>query len=148
MDLLNTTEPFGTAVLFDLTDAAPVGFRLTVAAEPGGRDVRVRLHGELDTASAPDVAAGLAPLTVRVGGPGPHVRGTAFLDLADLGFLDTAGLTALRRGRAALRASGWQVRLTRPQPAVRRLLEHAVRSGWFPGGTVLPTPRHPGRGLG
>lgn len=96
--------------------------------------VRVALGGELDLASAPQLADGLAALTAPPPGgiltrPG---RATVLLDLTALGFLDTSGLAALVDACDALSARGWRVCLSGPRPGVRRLLDIAVTAGWLP----------------
>lgn len=52
--------------------------------------------------------------------------GVVELDLADLEFLDSAGLDALADTEAALRSRGWTVRLSEARPLVTWLLDQAV----------------------
>lgn len=63
--------------------------RLSIADEPGG-GVCVRLSGELDIASLPDVETELTQLLTREPQP-------LLLDLADLHFLDSSGIALLIR---------------------------------------------------
>ncbi len=103
--------------------------------------VRVALHGELDLASAPELATGIALLTrpPAGGSVAPLGQGTVLLDISALTFLDSAGLAALTDAYDMLSAAGWRVRLSPPPPAVRRLLDHAVTAGWFPIGLSVPS---------
>lgn len=72
------------------------------------------LHGELDAATAAVVDE--LPITIRPGQP-------VVLDLADLSFCDSTGLTALiMLGRRVTEGSG-ELMLRDPQPAIRRLLD-------------------------
>jgi anti-sigma B factor antagonist len=83
--------------------------QLSVTAEDG---LVVRLGGELDIASLPDVQQQLDGLLDREPQP---VR----LDLADLEFMDSSGVAVLLRI-----ANRFQpVRMRQPRPAVRRVVE-------------------------
>ena len=85
--------------------------RLAVDHRPDGGLV-IELGGELDIASLPDVTPRLDELLRR--GPGP-----ACLDLAELGFLDSSGVTMLVR-----LANHFQpMRTVRAGEPVRRVLE-------------------------
>jgi len=116
-------------------------------------DVRVPLRGELDLATGPALIAGLALLADPVYGasPGkfagtpaktavdsapdglrPSRRGTVQLEMSEVTFLDSSGLTALDDARTTLIAAGWRVCLTRPRPAVLKVLNFAINAGWFP----------------
>ena len=64
--------------------------RLTVTADPARGPLLVRLGGELDIASLPDVAPQLDELLAREPQP-------VHLDLAGLQFLDSSGVTVLIR---------------------------------------------------
>ena len=91
-------------------------FRRTVA-DVG--DVRVvTLRGELDMQSA----EGLADWLVEI--PGPSV----VVDLSELTFMDTSGITVMVRVRQRL---GDSFVLTRPQPNVRRIFEITGLGGWL-----------------
>lgn len=75
------------------------------------------LHGELDACSVACLRTRLTPVAVT----GRDI----VIDLAGLGFMDTAGLIALvDLQRKATRAGG-SLRLTKPPRPIRRLLELA-----------------------
>ena len=93
-------------------------------------DLRIRLTGELDLWSAPALSRAVDELRPAAGGPTGRGR-RVVIDLHELTFLDTAGLTALEKGRGTLAAAGWLVTVGRAQPHVRRLLRFAERSGWL-----------------
>ena len=57
---------------------------------------------------------------------------TVEIDLSGLGFLDSAGLTALVAGETALSAVCGQVRMVGARPTVQRLVTFASAAGWFP----------------
>jgi anti-sigma B factor antagonist len=85
--------------------------RLSVDERPDGRLV-IELGGELDIASLPDVTPRLDELLRSAPGP-------ACLDLAELGFLDSSGVTMLVR-----LANHFQpLRTLRVSQPVRRVLE-------------------------
>ena len=75
----------------------------------------VRLRGELRMACTDlvDAAAALVPEYAAV----------VTVDLSDLTVIDGTGADALAAFHAAQLASGRKVRLTRPQPCVRRVLD-------------------------
>ncbi len=82
----------------------------------------VALHGELDIVSAYDFALAL----VDVAGS------TVVVDLSDLTFIDSTGISALVMARNRIRADGLgQLVLTRPGEVVRRTLEIVGLSRWF-----------------
>jgi anti-anti-sigma factor len=78
-------------------------------------DTTIRLHGELDMASTDvvDAAADLVPGNADV----------VTVDLTDLQFVDGSGAEALAAFHAAQVVRGRKVRLIRPRPCVRRVLE-------------------------
>jgi anti-sigma B factor antagonist len=73
----------------------------------------VSLHGELDIASAPDLKSELGSLTAPI----------VTVDLADLKFMDSAGITALVGARNATVARGGSFRLQGAEGSVRRVIE-------------------------
>jgi anti-anti-sigma factor len=78
-------------------------------------DVTVILAGELDCASAPALTARFAELLAKR----PQ---RLVLDLADVTFMDCAGITPIARARRAL-APARPVILRSPAPLVRQLLK-------------------------
>lgn len=78
----------------------------------------VQLFGELDLASAPELQACLGEV---VAGTDPEV--VLYVDLAELSFCDSTGISALVRAANAIRRNGRRLVLRRPRPGVRRVLE-------------------------
>jgi anti-anti-sigma factor len=87
---------------------------LSEDAGPEGERV-IRLRGELDIESAPD----LERVLLRSRPAGERV----VLDLADLKFMDSTGLRVLLRARAAAEAERWQIGLRNVPPTIRRLFD-------------------------
>ena len=82
----------------------------------------VRLHGELDVASAD----GLANSLVEIAGS------TLVVDLSDLTFMDSSGIGALVRARNRIRTGGrGELMLTRPGAIVRTALEIVGLDAWI-----------------
>jgi stage II sporulation protein AA (anti-sigma F factor antagonist) len=89
-------------------------FSLAEDAGSGGERI-IRLHGELDIESAPDLERVLLrsrPACQRV-----------VLDLADLKFMDSTGLRVLLRARAAAEEGRWEIGLRNVPPTIRRLFD-------------------------
>ena len=88
----------------------------TLAEDAGGGGERViRLRGELDIDSAPD----LERVLLR---PRPaHQR--VLLDLGELKFMDSTGLRVLLRARAAADEGGWDIFLCNVHPTIERLFD-------------------------
>jgi anti-sigma B factor antagonist len=82
----------------------------------------VTLRGELDMASAPDLADAL----VEIAGS------TVVVDLADLAFMDSTGISALvvARNRIVDEGQG-QLVVTRPGGIVRKALDIVGLSAWI-----------------
>ncbi len=101
--------------------------------DPHGCTLQVCVAGELDlvTAQALTVALTEAGRDLYLRSPRP-ARGTVQLDLSDLTFLDSSGITALRNSRSILAGLGFGLCLVAPQTEVLRLLECAVVVGWLP----------------
>jgi anti-anti-sigma factor len=75
------------------------------------------LHGELDIATAPELVAMLDRL---------HKQGHAVtLDLAEVTFIDSTGLTTLMDAFLDAERDGWAFSVRRASPAVRRVVELA-----------------------
>lgn len=95
-------------------------FRITTRELP---DVHVvTLHGELDIVSAYDLALAL----VGIAGS------TVVVDLSDLTFIDSTGITALVMARKRIEADQrGQLVITRPGGIVRQALEIVGLSRWI-----------------
>ena len=85
---------------------------LRTTPEPAGDGVVVGLGGELDIAGLPAIEAELEALLARAAQP-------VVLDLAELGFLDSSGVTVLIR----IANHFGQVRTRNASSAVRRVVE-------------------------
>jgi anti-sigma B factor antagonist len=94
--------------------ATPFG---VVEADAGAGERVVRLRGELDLATAPDLERVL--LKPRPAGE------RVVLDLGELRFMDSTGLSVLLRAEVAAREGNWQIVLRRVPPNIRRLFEIA-----------------------
>ena len=88
---------------------------LIITTEQSGRQLVVRLQGELDVSSMDSLCLALDGVL----GHGPQ---TVVVDLAGLGFADCGGLRVLVAARRRLAAQGGQLTLVNAQPVVRRLL--------------------------
>ena len=75
------------------------------------------IHGELDIATAPELVAMLTRLR-RLG----HA---VVLDLAEVTFMDSTGLTTLMDAHFQAERNGWSFSVQRPSHAVRRVFELA-----------------------
>jgi anti-sigma B factor antagonist len=105
---------------------------LTVTAHRHPDGWRIVAEGELDMLTAPELSTALA-----------HAEGDCEVDLAGVSFVDVTGLRVLLVAQRHARAAGRRFCVTRPQPAVRRLIELiSVNSevGLAIGETVAPAP--------
>jgi anti-anti-sigma factor len=86
-------------------------------AEDGGGDGErvIRLRGELDIESAPD----LERVLLRSRPAGQRV----VVDLTELKFMDSTGLRVLLRARAAADEGRWEINLRNVPPTIRRLFD-------------------------
>lgn len=95
----------------------------------------VRFSGVLDIASAAD----LPELLVQIAGS------TVVVDLTDLSFMDSSGLSALIVARKRIAVDGDSLVLSRPQPGVLQVLEAAGLvdwvSEWSPEWSQVPASR-------
>ena len=91
----------------------PGVFRVTADRRPGG--VALRLTGEMDIATAPQLVAAMRSLSRR---DMQHV----WLDLAGLTFVDASGLAALVEARMLVARAGGRLTLHGVRPLARRLL--------------------------
>ncbi|MGK5556325.1 STAS domain-containing protein [Actinomadura kijaniata] len=89
---------------------------LEITARRHGERTLVSLRGELDLANADDLRKRLRAARAA---HGDHV----VLDLADLEFMDSQGLSVLVNCYKAVTAAGGSLTLAGPRPIVRRTLE-------------------------
>ena len=89
---------------------------LTLSHQQTDGDAVIALDGELDLASAPDLAQ-LAGELVRNG------AGNIIVDAQRLSFCDSSGLRILVSIANDLRPTGGRVAILNPQPIVLRVLE-------------------------
>jgi anti-anti-sigma factor len=75
------------------------------------------LHGELDIATAPQLVEMLERLR--------HFGHAVTLDLAEVTFMDSTGLTTLMDARTQSERNGWSFSVRRPSPAVTRVFDLA-----------------------
>ena len=94
----------------------PSSWKVTEVADLRGDRVLV-LHGELDIATAPELVAMLHRLRRQ----GHAVQ----VDLAEVTFMDSTGLTTLMDARLAAQGNGWIFEIGRTSPVVRRVFELA-----------------------
>jgi anti-anti-sigma factor len=94
---------------------------LTIGVDDRDDATVVALDGELDLASAPE----LADVAARklVDGQAADVPVNLIIDLSKLTFCDSAGLRVFVKFRTDLAAKGGRFVLAAPQPIVRRVLE-------------------------
>lgn len=94
------------------------GLRIDVASD--GASLVVRVAGELDIATAPQLGRYLE-----------NLQGVVVVDLSEVTFLDSTGLNMLVNARKRLHALGGQLALRDPHPAVRIVLAIARLEDWF-----------------
>jgi anti-anti-sigma factor len=92
--------------------APPTRWKVTEVADLRG-DRLILVHGELDIATAPELAALLTRLRER--------RHPVVLDLSEVAFMDSSGLNVLLDARDFSRRDGWSFTIRRPSPRVARL---------------------------
>ena len=101
--------------------------QVVATAGPASKTVQLRIEGELDLASAPELASALERLLAA-----DHQ--VVVLELRDLSFLDCAGMRPIRSALCALRGRGGMLVIRHPQPLVERALrisgfEEALEGG-------------------
>jgi anti-sigma B factor antagonist len=101
--------------------------------------VVVRVVGEIDAATAPLFAERLDEVIEA-----DH-RNVA-VDLAELTFMDSAGLVVLIHGRQRLERTGRRMLIAHPSPTIVRLLEIAGLDEWFDMEPSPPRPQTVARG--
>lgn len=94
----------------------PGGTPLICNVEEGEDHAVVSLAGELDIATVDDFRGCAAPLVARG-------FGRLLLDMSDVDFLDSTGLSAMLELQRQAAEAGGQVILRRPSPFVRRVLD-------------------------
>jgi anti-sigma B factor antagonist len=87
----------------------------------------VHVRGEVDLATSPALADALAGITTR--------EGPVVVDLTEVGFLDSSGLSVLLQARERL-AAGSGLRLVVTKPALQRVLAVTGLDEVF---TIAPT---------
>lgn len=90
--------------------------RLQLACEAAPQGVRLRLVGELDLASAPDLDRALDALAT-------DGHDSVLIDLSGVTFMDSRGLASIARAYRHAEQSGGRVVLHRGPPQVQRLFE-------------------------
>lgn len=90
-----------------------------------GGQYEVRLVGELDLSTAPQLRDELARLAA---GGATMVT----VDLSELAFLDSTGLSVLTTGLKRLRQQGGELALRSPTPSTRKVLEITGLTEVFP----------------
>ena len=75
------------------------------------------IHGELDIATAPELVDLLRRLR--------HHGHAVTVDLAEVTFMDSTGLTTLMDAKVQADQNGWSFAVARPSPAVKRVFELA-----------------------
>ncbi|HEX6022079.1 MAG TPA: STAS domain-containing protein [Solirubrobacter sp.] len=94
----------------------PSSWKITEVADLRGARTLV-IHGELDIATAPE----LVDLLERLRRHGHAVT----LDLAEVTFMDSTGLTTIMDAHTQAIEDGWSFSVSRASPAVRRVFDLA-----------------------
>lgn len=105
---------FGATVTYSLDGHGPAVLRLSPERQ-GGRTV-IRVGGELDLATADH-------LVEFVGAVASEDGREVHLDLTELGFVDVAGLTALRRAEEVVRGQAGRMTVGGLRPLARRMVD-------------------------
>ena len=95
--------------------SSPQSFAIEVA-DPEGAERKVRVRGELDMSTAPELSAAL----LRAG---EGDTGTITLDLSGVSFLDSSAIGALIAAGQDLRAGGHKLQIGPRSAIVSRVLE-------------------------
>ena len=104
------------ASVHNTSTSGPSRWKVTEVADlRGGRTLVV--NGELDIATAPELVDLLARLR--------HHGHAVTLDLAEVTFMDSTGLTTLMDAHLQAQENGWSFSVRRPSAAVRRVFELA-----------------------
>ena len=93
-----------------------MSWKVTEVADLRG-DRTLMLHGELDIATAPELVDLLARLR--------HHGHAVTVDLAEVTFMDSTGLTTLMDAHLQAQRNGWTFTVQRPSAAVKRVFELA-----------------------
>lgn len=109
-------QPTGDAGAEPATEAGAGDLEVVVSAVAGAHEVR--LQGELDLATADRLSAELGQL---VEGGARRIT----VDLSDLAFIDSTGLSVLIGALKRLRLQGGDMDLRSPTPTTRKVLEIA-----------------------
>jgi anti-sigma B factor antagonist len=99
--------------------------QFVVDVDPNPAGVSVAVAGELDLRTAP-LLVDRTVAAVDWAGPAELT-----LDLADVTFCDSAGISALVQLRRRCEENGWQFRIVNPQPQVRRILVNFTGLGEY-----------------
>ena len=94
----------------------PSSWKVTEVADLRGDRLLV-VHGELDIATAPELVEMLDRLRRQ--------NHAVQVDLAEVTFMDSTGLTTLMDAHIAAENNGWSFEIRRPSRAVRRVFELA-----------------------
>lgn len=136
-------DAFADPCLYNGEDAP---FQVCVTRGAGGA-LAVRIIGGLDICTATRFDGDMATM-LEVVSDARRVE----VDVTDLTFLDTVGLTALNDACVAFGAGGAQVALVGTRPQIRRILQLAAESCWLSAEPIVavarewtePPPRHAG----
>jgi anti-sigma B factor antagonist len=109
-------------------DEEPIG-EFRIQERRHGDAVVLTIHGDLDLATAGDVAARLEALRAA--------REPALLDLDELDFMDSSGLRMVLATAELSDATGWRFTLTHGSEQVRRLFESTRVTDRLP---IVPRP--------
>jgi anti-sigma B factor antagonist len=108
---------------------------LKLAVQDHGDHAMIKVGGEVDLATSPQLQAVLVDLVDR----GLH---QLTIDLEQVSFLDCAGIGMLVDARRRVQEHGGSLKLVRPAPLVRRVLEVTGMTA------VFPIDSSPGGGAG
>jgi anti-sigma B factor antagonist len=98
--------------------------KLTIERRGDARGVVLVLSGELDMASAPDLASTLDEVLAE-----PHAR--VMLDLNGLSFVDSAGVSVLIKAKQTAKAGGHTLVLRRPTEQLERVFALVGLADWL-----------------